>query len=50
MYSNPEHKMFINLETSKEFGFKVIIYHLKENLAIEEYLTKKTVEPILFLS
>ncbi len=42
--------MFIDLVTSKEFGFGAIIYHLKGSLAKEEYLARKAVERILFLS
>lgn len=45
-----ERQIFIYLDTSKEFGFGAIIYHLKENLAIEKYSTRKVVESILFLS
>lgn len=42
--------MFIDLDISKEFEFGVMIYHLKEDLAIKKYLAKKVVELILFLS
>ena len=42
--------MFIDLDASKEFGFGVMIYHLKGNLAKGEYPARKAVEPILFLS
>ncbi len=42
--------MFIDLDISKEFGFGAMIYHLKGNLAKGEYLARKAMEPILFLS
>lgn len=42
--------MFIYLDASKKFGFVVMIYQLKKNLAIGEYLVRKVVKPILFLS
>lgn len=42
--------MFIDLDANKEFGFGIMIYHLKGNFTKGEYLTKKVVEPILFLN
>lgn len=42
--------MFIDLDTSKEFRFGAIFYHLKEYLAIRDYLIRKVVKLILFLS
>lgn len=50
IYPDPECQIFIDIDVSKEFGFGVIIYHLKENLAKKEYPARKVVEPILFLS
>lgn len=50
MYPNWEHEIFINLNTSKKLWFKIMIYHLKGNLAIEKYPAKKAVELILFLN
>ncbi len=41
--------MFIDLNTSREFGFAEMIYHLKGNLAKGEYPARKAVKPILFL-
>ena len=40
----------MNLNIYKEFGFKIMIYYLKKNLAIEKYFIKKAIEPILFLN
>lgn len=42
--------MFINLNANKEFRFGIIIYHLKRNLAIGKYPTKKAKEPIVISS
>ena len=50
VHLNPECQIFIDLDGSKKFGFGAMIYHLKGNLAIENYPTRKLVEPILFLS
>lgn len=50
IHPNPEHRIFIDLDVSKEFGFGAMIYHLKENLATGEYPAWEAVESILFLS
>ncbi len=50
VHPNPERQIFIDLDASKEFGFGAMIYHLKGNLATGDYLARKAVEPILFLS
>ena len=42
--------MFIDLDISTKFGFDTMIYHLKENLIIGEYLARKAVKLILFLN
>ncbi len=50
VHLDPERQIFINLDASKEFGFGLMIYHLKKNLATGDYPARKVVEPILFLS
>ncbi len=50
VHPNLERQMFIDLNANKQFGFGVMIYHLKENLAKGKYLTRKVVERIRFLS
>lgn len=47
---DPKYQIFIDLDTSKEFGFGAKIYHLKEELAAGEYFARKIVKSILFLS
>lgn len=41
MHLDPEHQMFIDLNTNKEFGFRLMIYYLKEYLAIGEFSSKE---------
>lgn len=50
VHPDPERQIFIDLDASKEFGFGAMVYHLKKNLTIGNYLARKAVEPILFLS
>lgn len=49
IYIDLDYQIFIDLNANKEFGFGAMIYHLKRDLAIGEYLAKKAVELILFL-
>lgn len=50
IHLDPECQIFIDLNISKKFKFRAIIYHLKRNLATREYPIKKIVELILFLN
>lgn len=50
MYRNPECQILIDQDASKKFKFGVMINYLKANLAVEEYLARKVIKLILFLS
>jgi hypothetical protein len=52
VHHNPARTLYIDVDSSKEFGIGVMVYHVKEdvNLKTGQYPKSKEIEPILFLS
>ena len=42
--------LWIDLDASKEFGFGIIIFHVKEGTPIDRWPQRTSVQPIIFLS
>ena len=50
MHYNPERQLYTNIDSSKEREMGRMIYHIKDEVKLEEYLSKRDIEPIMFLS
>lgn len=52
VHYNLEKTLWIYLDTSKEFGFGVIVFYIAPNKVVSEghWLLASTIQPVLFLS
>jgi hypothetical protein len=52
VHHNPARDLYIDVDSSKEFGVGVMVYHIKEGIQLKpgQYPSRTDIEPILFMS